>query len=315
MTLAEAVYMRSNSLGRDLQRYRPDRLLAPTSEASLEEYSAGPVVAKEKALSNQPRVRALRFGRFRLVLHSRELLAAGVPLSVGNRALDILFALIEARGELVTKDELLTRVWPDTTVEENNLQFQVSTLRKILGEDRDLIRTVSGRGYRFVAEISAEYRPSYPVMEYTTLDQQAEVIDQVRALSDRGNLAEPKSNIVERRDHIKDVGVTSAANRLVTLIGSGGVGKTRLAIDLARRTLPTFANDVNDAEPGRVSEPALVTARAAPAAGLVNASTSLERATASLNPQHLLLLLDSCEHILETVAGVAEAVLQASAQV
>src|SRR5258705_5683420 len=90
--------------------------------------------------------RALLFGRFRLVLRSRELLADGVPVAIGNRALDVLIALIEACGELVTKDELLTQVWPDTTVEENNLQFQISTLRKALGPDRDFIRTVCGRG-------------------------------------------------------------------------------------------------------------------------------------------------------------------------
>ncbi len=67
------------------------------------------------------------------MVHSRELTANGVPVSIGGRALDVLSVLIEARGDLVTKDELLDRVWPTTTVEENNLQFQISTLRKALG--------------------------------------------------------------------------------------------------------------------------------------------------------------------------------------
>ena len=103
---------------------------------------------------------AVEFGRFRLLPHRRELRADGVAVELGSRAFDVLMVLIEARGALVTKDEILSRVWPDTVVEENNLVVQISTLRKALGEDRDFIRTVSGRGYRFVAEI----RTSAPLM-------------------------------------------------------------------------------------------------------------------------------------------------------
>jgi TolB-like protein/DNA-binding winged helix-turn-helix (wHTH) protein/tetratricopeptide (TPR) repeat protein len=96
---------------------------------------------------------AVEFGRFRLLPHRRELRVDGVAVELGSRAFDILMVLIEARGALVTKDEFLSRIWPDTVVEENNLVVQISALRKALGEDRDFIRTVSGRGYRFVAEI------------------------------------------------------------------------------------------------------------------------------------------------------------------
>src|SRR5271168_5412909 len=112
----------------------------------------------EKGESSRSRSQALVFGRFRFVVHSRELTADGAPVAIGNRALEVLAVLIDGRGELVTKDELLSRVWPTTIVEENNLQFQISSLRKVLGEDRDAIKTVSGRGYRFVAEIRAESR-------------------------------------------------------------------------------------------------------------------------------------------------------------
>ena len=96
---------------------------------------------------------AVEFGRFQLLPHRRELRADGLALDLGSRAFDVLMVLIEARGALVTKDEIMARVWPDTVVEENNLVVQISALRKALGEDRDLIRTVSGRGYRFIAEI------------------------------------------------------------------------------------------------------------------------------------------------------------------
>jgi TolB-like protein/DNA-binding winged helix-turn-helix (wHTH) protein len=96
---------------------------------------------------------AVEFGRFRLLPHRRELRADGVVVELGSRAFDILMVLTEARGTLVTKDEIMARVWPDTVVDENNLVVQISALRRALGEDRDFIRTVSGRGYRFIAEI------------------------------------------------------------------------------------------------------------------------------------------------------------------
>jgi DNA-binding winged helix-turn-helix (wHTH) protein len=96
---------------------------------------------------------AVEFGRFRLLPHCRELRADGVAVELGSRAFDVLMVLTEARGALVTKDEIMARVWPDTVVEENNLVVQISALRRALGEDRDFIRTVSGRGYRFNAEI------------------------------------------------------------------------------------------------------------------------------------------------------------------
>src|SRR3954454_4836549 len=96
---------------------------------------------------------AVVFGRFRLFPHRRELLCDGVPVKLGGRAFDILMALIEARGTLVSKDELMAAVWPDRVVEENNLQWQISSLRAALGPDRDLIRTSSGRGYQFAGEI------------------------------------------------------------------------------------------------------------------------------------------------------------------
>ena len=97
----------------------------------------------------------LEFGRFHLLTRRRQLLADGVPVELGTRAIDLLMVLIEADGALVTKDELAALVWPGIFVEAANLKVQVSLLRKALGEDRDLIRTEFGRGYRFTAAISS----------------------------------------------------------------------------------------------------------------------------------------------------------------
>jgi DNA-binding winged helix-turn-helix (wHTH) protein len=95
----------------------------------------------------------LEFGRFRVLLRQRQLVADGVPIELGTRALDLLLVLLETDGSLITKDELFRRVWPGVFVSEANLRVQMSALRKALGEDRDFIRTEIGRGYRFIAAV------------------------------------------------------------------------------------------------------------------------------------------------------------------
>jgi TolB-like protein/DNA-binding winged helix-turn-helix (wHTH) protein/Tfp pilus assembly protein PilF len=142
----------------------------------------------------------VEFGRFRLLPHRRELRADGVAVELGSRAFDVLMVLTEARGALVTKDEILSRVWPDTVVEENNLVVQISALRKALGEDRDFIRTVSGRGYRFVAEI----RTSVAVSEAETrVDRGAAAALAQSAPS--SNLPAPVSSLIGHETELEEV--------------------------------------------------------------------------------------------------------------
>jgi DNA-binding NtrC family response regulator len=95
----------------------------------------------------------LQFGRFTVARHRRELLVAGRPVEIGGRAFDTLIALLDARGSVVERDVLMQHVWPDRVVEDNNLEAQISAVRKALGADRDLIKTVPGRGYQFIGEV------------------------------------------------------------------------------------------------------------------------------------------------------------------
>jgi DNA-binding winged helix-turn-helix (wHTH) protein len=96
---------------------------------------------------------AVEFGRFHVLLRRRRLLADGVPIELGTRAFDLLLVLVEADGLLMSKGELMARVWPGVFVSEENLKVQILALRKALGEDRDFIRTEFGRGYRFIAPV------------------------------------------------------------------------------------------------------------------------------------------------------------------
>src|SRR6266850_2376484 len=99
--------------------------------------------------------RILEFGRYKLLPGRREVLADGEPLQVGDRAFDVLLRLVEARGALVGKDDLLKAVWPGQIVDDNALQAQISALRKTFAAERNLIRTVSGQGYQLTADVRA----------------------------------------------------------------------------------------------------------------------------------------------------------------
>src|SRR5947209_4303924 len=97
---------------------------------------------------------AFAFGPFRLLVARRELLAHGVPVTLGQRAFEILLLLVSRHGQLVTKDELMAEIWPGVVVEENNIQVHISAVRKVLaaaGDGDRYLLTVAGRGYRFVA--------------------------------------------------------------------------------------------------------------------------------------------------------------------
>jgi DNA-binding winged helix-turn-helix (wHTH) protein len=105
---------------------------------------------------------AVEFGCFRVLLRRRQLLAAGVPVELGTRAFDLLLALLEAEGALVTKNELMSRVWPGIVVSEDNLKVQICALRKAFGGDSVIIRTEFGRGYRLTAAIRRTVASSAP---------------------------------------------------------------------------------------------------------------------------------------------------------
>ncbi len=256
--------------------------------------------------------RAILFGRFTLLTHNRELLLDGKPVPLGSRAIDVLFALVEGRGQLVTKDELLSRVWPTTTVEENCLQFQVSTLRKALGSDRDLIRTVSGRGYRFVGELTAVPHGMRAPLTTVIVGQGSAAVVSFPGPRPRTNLPAPASDLIGREAQIVEAATLISTSRLVTLVGAGGVGKTRLAVEIARRALPACDDGVWIADLGSVSDPGLVMPTIARALEQVLGAIAPERLPTALGSKRMLLVLDNCERVIAAAAVAAEILLHAN---
>lgn len=118
----------------------------------------------------------IRLGQATISLERREAFRDGQPLRVGGRAFEILSVLMQADGRIVSKDELITQVWPDTIVEENNLQVQISSLRKLLGE-KQLIQTVPRRGYRLLKEREPPMPSFHPVVPGPLASQDQETID------------------------------------------------------------------------------------------------------------------------------------------
>ena len=255
--------------------------------------------------SNAPA--GVAFGRFQVWPHRREVLADGQPIKLGGRAFDVLMALIEARGEVVGKDTLMSRVWADRVVEAHNLEAQISALRAAFGSDRDLIRTVSHRGYQFTGEIR--------VLSGSP-DERA-VAGMAAAVRPPTNLPAPVSELIGRDDGLQELLSLVAAHRLVTLTGAGGIGKTRLACAAARQILPRFADGVWLAEFSPLSDPGLVPATVAAAVGLElgGGEASAQRVAQALAERPLLLLLDTCEHVIDAAAGLAEAVMRAGSAV
>jgi DNA-binding response OmpR family regulator len=113
-----------------------------------------PQIAGFRLVSVNDSDTVIRFGRFCILPRTRQFLAEGRPVEVGSRAFDVLMVLVEARGELVSKDEIMNEVWPTTSVEKTNLRVQISLLRKALGKDADIIKNVPGRGYIFAAPLT-----------------------------------------------------------------------------------------------------------------------------------------------------------------
>jgi predicted ATPase/DNA-binding winged helix-turn-helix (wHTH) protein len=235
---------------------------------------------------------AYRFGAYRLEPAGRQLSEHDRPLKLGGRAFDLLLVLVERRDRTLSKDELLDLVWPRRVVEENNLQLQVVALRKLLGNGA--IATVPGRGYRFVLPVVVEGAPpaAAPVVA-------------------AAEVAAAQGSLIGRAEDLDALIAQVRASALVTLAGSAGIGKTRLA----QAALAAWGNGAAWVELAPLPEgadAASVAAAAARALGVAADERASEAVAAALATQPRLLVLDNAEHVLAGVASLV-ALLQARA--
>jgi predicted ATPase/DNA-binding winged helix-turn-helix (wHTH) protein len=235
------------------------------------------------------------FGPFRLFPARHLLLEGETPVRLGSRARDLLIALLEQPGQAVGKEALCARIWPNVFVEDGTLRAQVAALRKALRDGqngRRYIANIAGRGYAFVGEISAAVAQP-PVTP--------ELAEPAPALS--------TARLFGRSDVIETLTQRLAEDRYVTVVGPGGIGKTSVALAVADRLRPGLPGGVCFVDLAPLADDRLVSTALASALGVSVASEDpLPNLVALLRDRDMLVVLDNCEHVIDSAALLVESI-------
>ena len=233
-----------------------------------------------------------RFGEFRLLPQEQQVLRGGAAVALTARAFSLLLVLVESAGQLLSKDVLMQNVWAGLVVEENNLAVQIGVLRKLLGADS--IVTVPSRGYRFTLNVQATAPvPPKPVS---------------------GNLPVATGLLLGRDADLLALHAHRQQHRLVTVVGAGGIGKSRLALAAARAEVGRWRDGVWWLELAGLRDPALLALSMAQTLGLglQGRDAGPSALATTLAGHEALLVIDNCEHVLDAAAELVERLLQAA---
>jgi predicted ATPase len=246
-----------------------------------------------------PLDRAIAFGPFRLLPAQQLLLEGDKPLRLGSRALSILAVLVERPGELISKEDLVARVWPDTFVEEGNLRVHMAALRRTLGDGQGgnrYVATIPGRGYRFVAPVSLLAGPEPAAKPAAAADVAP-------------NFPVSLTRMVGRADVVEVIVAQLPKRRFMTVAGPGGIGKTTVALAVADQLRASYRDGVRFIDLAPVTDPRLVPSALASVLGVaIRSDSPIPGLIAFLKDRQMLLVLDSCEHVIEAAAALAEEV-------
>ncbi|MBN3759665.1 winged helix-turn-helix domain-containing protein [Burkholderia sp. Ac-20365] len=261
---------------------------------------------------------AIKIGQLEISLDHREVRCDGRKVPIGSRAFDILALLIAADGELVSKDEIMRVVWPTTVVEKNNLQVHISALRRAFGDERERICTVPGRGYRLIMHADI----GVPVIQPNEAAGEPPVFTEITAASTdaarpaRQRLPARVPELIGRQDALDVVMEALRAHQAVTLVGTGGIGKTRLALEVAHALQPEFADGVVFVPLAAAcdAQSALDALAFAMGSRLSASRTALAQIAAEWREREALVVLDNCEQVLEIVAAMAESLTGAGSR-
>lgn len=241
------------------------------------------------------------FGAFELLPERQQLLESGRPLHVGSRAFGLLHALLESAGQLVTKDQLIAKVWPGVWVDDTNLRVHVGALRKALGDGqtgRRFILNVPGRGYRFIE----------PVIKGT----HAAISLPADVEPGRPSLLPPSTRLVGRSAVVGNLSSQLSRRRMVTIVGPGGIGKTSVALAVAESWADAETIERVFVDLSTTTEPERLWTIAAAALGADFPSEPRAHVLRSIRASPTLIILDNCEHVVEAAARFAETVLNAA---
>jgi predicted ATPase/DNA-binding winged helix-turn-helix (wHTH) protein len=246
-----------------------------------------------------PSAMRLRFGPFELNVAERSLKKANQVLPLGGRAYDILIALLENAGEVVGKAELIKLAWPDVTVEEGSLRVHLSALRKALGDGQfgnKYIANVQGQGYSFIAPVAR-----------LPADH-----DSGNASAEMSNLPPALGRMLGRNDVVVEIqGLLQTGQRLITILGAGGIGKTTVALSVGHRALADFSCAAFFVDLSTVHDQEHLIGAIASVVGLGPRMADPKEALLNfLRPRKVLIILDSCEHLIGKTAEIAGYIFQ-----
>ncbi len=247
----------------------------------------------------------LAFGPFRLWPDERLLTRNGEPVPIGGRSFDLLVALIEKPGAVLSKRDLLKQVWSDVVVEDGSLRFHMAGLRKLLGDGQDgarYIATQVGVGYAFVA--SVERRAGAGGSSGVAAPGCDGIVHGAGA---RSSTLPPKPHLIGRERDVEMLGERIAGTPLFTVVGPAGVGKTSLAVEIAHWRAPDFDDHVAFVDFAMLENPAVVPSMIAGAMGIaVDGDDPLAVILGHVRDRRFLLVLDNCEHLIEPTATIVE---------
>ncbi len=253
------------------------------------------------------------FGPFCVVPAKRLIAKNGIPIEIGGRALDLLIALLENPGRVLSKRELIRRVWPDIVVEEGSLRFHMNALRRILADGEGgarYIATQVGVGYAFVTPIEK----THPEPAATPGDNSpaSAGVEAVGYVSSVGSLP-PRAKLIGREADVRLIADHLQQPKLFTVVGPGGVGKTSLVVDVAHQIASHDYERVRFVDLAQVEDAALVPSALAGSLDIpVQAEDPLFVLLAHLRGRRLLLVIDNCEHVIDAVCEVVEQIRDAA---
>jgi predicted ATPase/DNA-binding winged helix-turn-helix (wHTH) protein len=241
-------------------------------------------------------------GQFELDLGTRALLKDGHEVRLSSRAFDILTTIVLAGGRIVTKDELLETVWPGLYVEESNIHVHVSAVRKALSDQRQLINTVPGRGYRFVARERdlGQARSCGRTGDRAPAAETAGASSSMRPLPRRRPLFGRDAALGEIENKFE-------LSRVLTLTGPGGVGKTSLGIEFAHRIASDPSRAVIYLDLAECDSASAIS-QALSAKVVPQGSGKSDPSQQPALPARIrtLLVIDNAEHVIDEVARFVE---------
>jgi predicted ATPase/DNA-binding winged helix-turn-helix (wHTH) protein len=248
----------------------------------------------------------LRFANCELDVARVALRRDGREVKLEPQAFDVLCYLVEHRGEVVRKEQLLDGVWGDRFVSESALTTRIKSVRQALGDDgsrQAIIRTVHGRGYEFIATVE--------MLELPAVEQL------VAAASPDSTLPAAMQTLIGRESLLERLAVALRERRLITLVGPGGVGKTSVGLELARRVADRFPDGVKLVELVAVGDED-ATLEAVATAIDVNfrrGSSIGDAIIETLRLRSSLVVFDNCEHLVEPVASLAGRIVREASAV